>query len=297
MKIRNILIALGAVLFMVVGTGCSGVTTGPDQVALHYEGGSLSSKKFVSCVPVSTREWNGPGDAHFTYPANQRVYDFTGKDGSDAGSIQIATKDSIQMQVPGLVRFTLNTDCDALREFHEKIGNREGAYFDEADAPSEGWRRVLDQFIGRQIDATLDREALSYNWREIYTDPEVKAALDKSVAEDLQRLVNDNTEGDSQFFNILSVQLQKPEPPQPLLDALASEQTQIAQANAAKAKAEADVQTAQAQKALADAEAAKKRSEIAGYPSENTYLQDKCIEKGCNPFQPTYVVPQAAGPN
>lgn len=291
---KRVIIALASIMAMVTLSGCSGVSTGPDQVALHYEGGAVSSKKFKGCIDPSTREYNGPGDKHYVYPANQRTFDFTGREGSsDAGVVQIATKDTIVMGVPGIVRFTLNTDCEALREFHEKIGNREGAYFDNADSPSDGWRRVLEQFIGRQVDATLDREALNYTWREIYTNPEVKDTLDKAVAEDLQRLVDANTEGDTRFFNILSVQLQKPEPPQELLAALASEQTQIAQANAAKAKAEADVQTARAQKALADAEAAKKRAEIAGYPSESTYLQDKCIEKGCNPFQPTYVVPQA----
>lgn len=282
-----------AALAAVTMTGCSQVSTGPDQVALHYEGGAYSSKKFVDCVPVSNREWNGPGDKHYVYPSNQRVFDFTGAENSDAQRITVATKDSIQMSVPGLVRFTLNTDCEALREFHEKIGNREAAYFNDAAKPSAGWRRVLEQFIGRQIDATLDREALAYNWRDIYTDPAAKAALDKAVAESLQRLVNDNTEGDTQFFNILSVQLQKPEPPQELLDALASEQTKIAQANAAKAEAEAQIATAQAQERLARVNAEKLKAEISGYGSADQYNKAKAVEKGINPYQPTYVVPQS----
>lgn len=289
---KTLLIPLLVVLAL-TATGCSQVSTGPDQVALHYEGGSYSSKKFVDCIPVSKREWNGPGDAHYTYPANQRVFDFTGADGSDAGRITVATKDSIQMSVPGLVRFTLNTDCDALREFHEKIGNREAAYFEDAAKPSDGWRRVLEQFIGRQIDATLDREALAYNWREIYTDPAAKERLDKVVAENLQKLVNANTEGDTQFFNILSVQLQKPEPPEELLAALASEQTKIAQANAAKAEAEAQIATAQAQERLARVNAEKLKAEISGYGSADAYNKAKAVEKGINPYQPTYVVPQS----
>lgn len=289
---KRLIIAMAAVALM--ATGCSSVSTGPDQVALKYESGQFASKKFIDCIPVSTREreWD-PSLDYFLYPANQRVFDFTGREGADAGVITVATKDSIQMAVPGLVRFTLNTDCEALREFHEKIGNREAAYFEEADKPSDGWRRVLEQFIGRQIDATLDREALAYNWREIYTDPAAKARLDKAVAENLQELVNANTEGDTQFFNILSVQLQKPEPPQELLQALASEQTSIAQANAAKSKAEADVATARAQIELEKANAAKRQAEIAGYGSVEEYNRAKAIEKGINPYQPTYVVPQA----
>ena len=289
----HVRIPLALSALALTATACSSVSTGPDQVALHYEGGSVSSKKFVDCIPVSKREYNGPGDAHFVYPANQRTYDFTGAKGADAGKITIGTKDVIQMAVPGIVRFTLTSDCKALREFHEKIGNREGAYFDDAAEPSKGWRNVLDQYIGRQIDATLDREALAYNWREIYTKPEAKIALDKAVAESLQKLVDDATEGEQRYFNILSVQLQKPEPPQELLNALASEQTKIAEANAAKAEAEAQVATAGAQAQLAAVNARKLQNEIAGYGSADAYNKAKAIEKGINPYQPTYVVPQA----
>lgn len=288
---KRFLAAIGALAAMAALTACSGVSTGPDQVALKYEAGQFASKKFIECVPTSTRQRElDPSLDYFVYPANQRTYDFTGRDGSDAGVIGIATKDSIQMGVPGLVRFTINTDCEVLREFHEKIGNREGAYFDDPQDPSDGWRRVLDQFIGRQIDATLDREALAYNWREIYTDPAVKAKLDAAVVQSLQKLVNDNTEGETQFFNILSVQLQKPEPPQELLAALASEQTKIASAQAQRAEADAQVATANAQIALEQAKAAARQAEISGYGSIEEYNKARAIDKGLNPYQPTYIV-------
>lgn len=285
---------IGALAAFALGaTGCSSVNTAPDQAALHYEGGSVQSQKFKGCVDPSTREYNGPGDKHYVYPSNQRTYDFTGKEGSDAGVISISTKDVIPMAVPGLVRFQLNTDCEVLRKFHELIGNREQAYFDDSANPSDGWRKVLDQFIGRQIDATLDREALAYNWREIYTDPTVKAKLEQSLDKSLQELVNANTEGDEQFFNILSVQIQKPEPPQELLAALTGEQTKIASANASKAEAEAQVATELARLALEEARAAARQAEIAGYGSAEEFNKAKAIEKGINPYQPTYVVPQA----
>lgn len=274
-------------------TGCSSVNTAPDQTALHYEGGSVQSQKFKGCVNPSVREYNGPGDKHYVYPSNQRTYDFTGAKGSDAGVISISTKDVIPMSVPGLVRFQLNTDCKVLRRFHELIGNREQAYFDDSSKPSSGWRKVLDQFIGRQIDATLDREALAYNWREIYTDPTVKQKLEASLSKSLQSLVDANTEGDEQFFKILSVQIQKPEPPAELLAALTSEQTKIATANAARAEAEAQVATAKARAALALVEAQRLQNEIKGYGNADAYNKAKAIEKGINPYQPTYVVPQA----
>ena len=102
-------------------------------------------------------------------------------------------------------------------------------------------------------------------------------------------------DGEAQFFNILSVQIQKPEPPDELKHALAGEQTKVAAARAAEAEAGAQVQTAQAQKALAEAEAAKKAAEIAGYGGVDAYTKAKVAENGGNPFQPTYVVPQAGG--
>ena len=97
----------------------------------------------------------------------------------------------------------------------------------------------------------------------------------------------------------------KPDPVDPgLKEAIIAEQQAIAQANAAKAKGVAD---AEAAKAKADAEviaaraqtelarqlALQKQAEIAGYPSADDYLRAKAIEAGQNPYQPTYVVPQA----
>lgn len=39
--------------------------------------------------------------------------------------------------------------------------------------------------------------------------------------------------------------------------------------------------------------ALQKQAEIAGYPSAEDYLKAKAIESGQNPYQPSYVVPQA----
>ena len=52
------------------------VSTGPDQVALHYSDGAFTPRRFKDCVPSSTRAWDGPGDKHFSYPSSQRNYVF-----------------------------------------------------------------------------------------------------------------------------------------------------------------------------------------------------------------------------
>ena len=78
-----------------------------------------------------------------------------------------------------------------------------------------------------------------------------------------------------------------------IADARAAEAKGVADANAARAKAEADKATAQAQTELARQVALQKQAEIAGYPNVEAYLRALAIERGQNPYQPTYVVPQA----
>jgi hypothetical protein len=48
---KKIMAAAGAaVLGAMVLTGCSSVSTPPDQVALHYKAGPIESTKFSDCV-------------------------------------------------------------------------------------------------------------------------------------------------------------------------------------------------------------------------------------------------------
>jgi hypothetical protein len=36
------------------------VSTGPDQVALHYSDGAFTPRRFQDCVSSSSRTWDGP---------------------------------------------------------------------------------------------------------------------------------------------------------------------------------------------------------------------------------------------
>ncbi len=124
-----------------------------------------------------------------------------------------------------------------------------------------------------------------------------------SIAEAAKRARTDGRE----FFTNFQVTVMKPDPVEAglkdaiideqkaIADARAAEAKGVADANAARAKAEAeaDKATAQAQTELARQVALQKQAEIAGYPDVDAYLRALAIENGQNPYQPTYVVPQA----
>jgi len=53
------------------------------------------------------------------------------------------------------------------------------------------------------------------------------------------------------------------------------------------------LQAAVAETKVAEQEALKRAAEVKGYPTVEDYLRAEAIKQGLNPWQPTYVVPQA----
>jgi hypothetical protein len=277
-----------ALMLSTTACGTHSISTAADQVALHYEGGPFSSKKYASYVPASTKKWFGPGDKEYAYPINQRIYDSTGDAGAESAPIISTSKDSVEMSTPISVTFVLKTDEQTLRAFHEKVGLRFQAYM-RGDETTSGWDKMLAFYIGQTLETTLDREIANYTWRDLYNKPAIRVALQAAVNRDLPALIAAKIGGE--YFDDFSAQVQKPDPTnQTLKDAIAANQNNIAAAQAAQAKARADLLTAQAQIALQRAEAAKKKADISAYGSVEEYNKAQCIAAGCNPYQPTYVV-------
>ncbi len=288
-------IVVVVILVITVASSFTNVSTAADQVALHYRGGPLSSKKFADCVPISTRKWHGPGDRHYLYPTNQRIFEATGAKNSDGDVIKVVSKDNVELSVPVSINFTLKSDCQTLRRFHETLGNRYLAFM-EGDTTSDGWRNMLRIVVQQPLDTTLDRIAQNYEWRKLYNDPAVKSEIERQVNEQIASIVKRQTNNE-EFFHGWSALVQKPIPTNAdLVQAIAAEQNNVAQANAARAKAEADEAAARAQVAVARADADKRQAEIAGYGGIEQYLKAKCIERGCNPYQPTIIGPGAPVP-
>jgi hypothetical protein len=287
-------IALGGVAAALALSGCS-VNTPPDMVALHFRGGAIESREFAGCVAPSTREYSNGGDAYYMYPSSQRYYEFDSSKQTDSASITFVTKDGIEMTVTGVTNFDLNSDCDTLRAFHERIGNRAGAYFTDSSSIPDGWNNMLDVYVGGPLNTAVDRAGQKYKYNDLYNDGATKAAWENDVLALLPELVNRQTDGDEVFFQNFAITLQKPEPPQAIKDALVEQQASVKRAEAAKAEADAKVQTAKAQKALEQAEAAKVEEWIKVL-GVSGYLKKLAIESGQNPYQPngTILQPKAA---
>ena len=162
---KKIVLAAGAVLAALALAGCAEVNTQPDEVALRYSGG-FGSAQFMNCVNASTKNYTPPGDAYYTYPYGQRTFTFD--KGGEEDAIQIVTKDNVTMTVAGSVTFKLNTDCGSdgsggpLRQFHENIGIKYSAFFNDADGPNQqdaGWVKMLTLYVGNQIQRAANDAA------------------------------------------------------------------------------------------------------------------------------------------
>lgn len=296
---------LGGTIALVVVTlglaACSTVSTEPDQVGLHYEGGPFSAKKYSSFVDPSKREVFGPGDKTYIYPAGQRSYDATGGAESEHPPFTSSSRDSVELATPMSVTFELNTDTATLRRFHEQIGIKYSAFYDDdPDTPeskiSKGWWNMLNFYMGQSLDTTVDRVLAGFDWRQSYNDPAVRVQIQNEVQKDLPILVSQKMGG--QYFQTFAVQVQRPVPTNgQLRDNIAAAQNQVAQAQAAKAKADADLATANAQIAVQKAEANKKKADISAYGSVAEYNKAQAIAQGINPYQPTYIVTGTAPGN
>ncbi len=276
------ILALAVLIFVRPTT----VSTGPDQVALHYSDGAFTPRRFKDCIPSSTRAWDGPGDKHYSYPASQRNYVFG--EGGDRAQVTFVTKDGIEMSVDGVAAFMLNTsNCETLRKFHDLIGNRYVAYMDTADGNgSQGWLQMLSVYISRPLETAIDRAGQNYTYTELYTDPAVKAQWEVDVLEQMPDLVGRQIDGEEEFFTNFAITLQKPVPPDAVKAALVGQQESVARAKAKEAEAAAQVKAAQAQIEVEKAEAAKiaERIKVLG---RDGYLKQYAIDKGLNPYQPT----------
>lgn len=277
-------------LLLIVGffgfAAASSVNTSSNLVALQIGGGPIEDKKIKRCIPAGTHEnFNSPGDKYVYYPLSERDWDATGQEGSDAAPMKSVSKDNIEMQIPVVVRFSMVTDCETLKKWYVEHGQRYGAALDEDGDQLEGWQLALRKLVADPLDAQLDRIVQQYPWRQVWNAPEVKAEIEKAVAEQMDELVDRQARGE--YFTDFTVLIKKPYPvDESLVEAINQSQTQLAVSEQAIAKAKADIARAEAEVAVARAEAAKRKAEIAGYGSVEAYLKALAVARGMNPWQP-----------
>jgi hypothetical protein len=275
-------------------SGC-GYNIPPDMVALRVGAGPFEPKKIKECIPANDRKlfWE-TNDNYYPFPTSEREWDATGKKGADSAPFTSVTKDNVVMQVPVTVRFTIKTGCEDLKKFYAKYVRRYGAEFETNGEYNEQWTLVLRKLVGDPADQTLDRIIQKYNWRNVWNDPKTKVAIEREFN---QRLAARNSllvqTAKASYFEGISVLVGTPTPDrQELKDAVALEQQAVADAKSKEAEADARAAQARAELAVTEAQAAKRREAIAGYPDVDSYLKAQAIKRGQNPYQPTYVVPQ-----
>lgn len=228
MKRRSVGFVLLALCVAALSTGCSSISTAPDQVGLHYKGGAYSSTTFANCVPPGRRNWDGPGDPHYVYPAGQRTYRFGQDAAADHPAIRAVTEDNVQMEFTGTVTFYVDQDCEMLRRFHEQIGLKDWdgapAYVDEG---YDGWNAMLDVYVGQPLQRAIGQTAADFGYRDLYNNNEsrmaAEAEIQKALPEYVEQLAQDK------FFRGISIALQKPDAPSGIRAALEAEQEAVAQ--------------------------------------------------------------------
>jgi len=233
-----------AALLAVAVTGCSITTPEPDQKGIVYDAGLFSDTTFQNCINPGARDMSGPGDQGFVYPNGQRTFEFAAKDGAESKPLTVVSKDNLEMTVSGVATFSLTTDCETLRKFHEQIGLKFKAYEDA------GWNRLLSVYIGQPLDRAMDAAAKEYGWKELFSDPAVKQKWEDRVGVLAAQFIQE--QGGAGFFGGFSVTLQQPQPPQGVRDALASAQQAVEENTAQKAKNEKSRTEMESIKALVD---------------------------------------------
>lgn len=285
MKITTLIFGILIILALALSSAaCSSVSTEPDEVALHYSGGSFSSKNFKDCVDASDRVWDGPGDKHYVYPKGQRTYSFTGAEGSERDPMAVTTG-SQEVLIPGFVTFTLNTDCETLRAFHEKVGKKYGAY-----AGGGGWDDFLNDYIAVPLSATLNEAAgaietpegqsADQNWYALYTKADTQKQFEEYVKEHLPAEI-ENTLGND-FITVNAVSISKPDISADLKKSLAAKE---------KARLDNDAQEERNAIARTKYDSMKDCQKIM---SEQSCLTIYLSEQGDIPFYP---VPQGGAIN
>jgi hypothetical protein len=289
---------LGLILIIMLFT-FRGYSVPSDMVAVHVGAGPFEAKKIKGdCIPSSTRGFFTNDDYEY-FPTSEREWDATGQKGSDSDLFQSVTNDKVVMDIPVTIRFSLRTDCETLQDFYIKYARRYGVHFDNDGTYNDEWITVLRKIVADPADQTLDRIIQQYNWQAVWNDPTTKTEIEQKLTEALQ---SDNSllvqTAHKSYFDGISVLVGKPIPPKALADAVATEQTKVAQAQAEEAQAKAEEAKAIAQQAVAKAEATKQQEEINGYRLEGmtaqeairAYNEAQLIAAGGNPWQPQYIV-------
>jgi hypothetical protein len=191
---------LVVVILMVLGFaalfGLKKVPVGFD--GLSYGGGLVEANHFQGFhLGGSGLFENGLADHLYKYPTTQRNYiiSLNPKEGDEktSDSVTVQSSDSIPVQWQLAVYFKLNVNPEVLRQFHETLGLKYGAYWGSAHPGSpapEGWDNLLRDSFRPQIQNALKVATAQFTSQRVYSDPQAFTAIQSAVGVDLKDNVN-----------------------------------------------------------------------------------------------------------
>ncbi|HSH17775.1 MAG TPA: hypothetical protein VK978_00165 [Candidatus Saccharimonadales bacterium] len=291
---RKSLAVVGALLGMTLLSSCSQAAQ-PGQVGVVVDDYFVipADPVILDCIQPETEQFHVVNNV-YRYPARQISWAANNEPGAERVPYTVVSSREApaELFVPVTITMDLNLDCQTLSDFHRKFGTKGGgAWLDENGNVTDGWIALLAFVVGEPTDVTLDRLALQYPWQQIWNDDTIRVEFENALEKELPQRVMERSAG-NEFFTNIQVSVGKPEPVDPnLKTAIAQEQSAIAEANAARLAAEAQEQTAKAETRVAVERALQKQAEIAGYPTVDDYLREQMIQKGLNPYQPTWLAP------
>lgn len=169
------------VLVPLLAGACGRAGSETNEIGLIYSGGITEDKVFKGILqPGST--WNsvGWGSKVYRYRIDQRSW-IAGKGKvADTEPVIIVSEDDVQMAVEYQLYFKLNQDTKVIRQFHENLGVKTGAW------KNDGWIEMLDTYFGPQIERALEAAALKHKWRDLYASEEARVALQTTTVEQVK---------------------------------------------------------------------------------------------------------------
>lgn len=221
--IKRILAVLAAVMMVLAMAGCSSFDVQEDQTAVEIDGYHIlkTDKKKVECHDAGKAGYGGVGNDMYYYNAGQRTFSFTGNSSeAELDPVPVTTKDNQTIEQPGFMKFTLTTDCDALYDFHKKVGLKYDAYTDD------GWKRFLGDYFGVPITTALnDITSDVVTWKEWYNNSALRTEAQTDLVPVLQAAINASL-GSNEWIKVNSVSLSRPVPSEALLTGLEAAEKQ-----------------------------------------------------------------------
>jgi regulator of protease activity HflC (stomatin/prohibitin superfamily) len=274
---RNLFLIAGGIVAAVVAIvlliGLSGglTKTSGGEIAVVRNGGPFDNRQIRQVIdPASGVTWTGFWSQVHRYPAQQRVYTITSREGrGDRPGVDVVstpTSDGVNVGIEATIFFSLTLDHEALKTFDTKFGTRKFRGLDGfARYPydgDDGWAAFLDQVVRPVIDNDLREQINAFQCSELVSScalvqnaksalrpgaaksnntniARVQDAVNSSLAEDLHA-----TLGGDFFTNIRFnlVRITLPEKIQAAVEDAQAAFAQVTEAQARVASARADAQ-------------------------------------------------------